>query len=238
MEPLTDLKVVLIPKEYAEPSMLESVAKAFRELRLQALYSDPASFSSSYTSESQRPFSFWTKRLQNPQAKTFALVHSNTKGSGQSNSESPPHRRWLGMLVLLGPKAVERNAYENGSTWKTLLTESSSRVEVPKPADSNTGVALEESSLIYHIVAVYVASEARGRGLAKSLLANTLATIEHESREMGFGNAICTLGAAEENVAARKTYEAMEFVPVAEDHVTTDDGREFHETVMRRDFKF
>lgn len=235
MEVGADHEVVLISHEYSEASRLDSCAKAFRGLRLRALQSDPASFSSSYTTESQQPLSFWTKRLRNPQAKTFALIDRDIGAQRHQVSGPAPERLWLGMLVLLGPEAVDPNAFDNASSWKATLTENSCKSEEPQSQVTRIEPLPASSVLAYHIVAVYVAPEVRGKGLAKKLMSSAFAAVEQDLEEKGSNNAICTIGVAKDIPAARKTYESMGFVAVAEDHYITDDGREFHDSVMRKD---
>jgi hypothetical protein len=108
-------RVVLVPREYTGHDKLDAVAKAFRKLRLQALESDPSSFGSSDFVERQEPLSFWTKRLQNPQAKTFALIHSNSEQATFDDKDQIFCNLWQGMLVLLGPKFVDPRTYDNES---------------------------------------------------------------------------------------------------------------------------
>jgi ribosomal protein S18 acetylase RimI-like enzyme len=238
MDNEADLEVVLIPQEYSNVSTLKSIAKDFRELRLQALQNEPASFSSSYTTESRRPPSFWTARLQNPQARTFALINRHLRTDPLRDPESVVDRPWLGMLVLLGPKVVDLDAYDNGSTWKAILTENPLIRDKAQPIETRMGFSPVNSALAYHIVAVYVAPEVRRRGFAKELVSSALACMNQDSKGKGCHKGICTVGVAEDIVAARKTYESMGFIAVAEDHYTSGDGRAFHESVMRKDLTF
>jgi ribosomal protein S18 acetylase RimI-like enzyme len=231
-------EVVLIPHEYSKVSTLNQIAEAFRRLRLQALQTDPGSFSSSYTTESQQPLSFWTKRLLNPQSKTYAVIPTDSAAPHDVNSKHVSMRPWLGMLVLLGPKAVDPDAYDNSSSWKTIMTENSHKHDEPQPTKTKTQSSSVSSALAYHIVAVYVAPEVRGNGLAKKLMSAALASAEQDSKEMGSSKAICTLNVERNLVAARRTYEIIGFVPVAEDHITSEDRREFYDSVMRRDLTF
>jgi ribosomal protein S18 acetylase RimI-like enzyme len=229
-------EVVLIPHEYPEASTLDAIAKAFRELRLRALQTDPASFSSPYASESQRGLEFWTKRIQEPQAKQFALLYQDSAVVDYHHPGTGYDKPWHGMLVLLGPKPVSYHEYDNGSTWKTILTEKSFKVEDPRPMEATLDASSEDSALAYHIVAVYVAPEARRKGLAKSLMKAAATVLEQETEKLGYRRAICTIGVARGNAASQRTYENSGFVTVAEDDYTSEDGREFHESVMRRDF--
>jgi GNAT superfamily N-acetyltransferase len=231
----TELNVVQIPQEYCEASSLDSVGKSFRQLRLQALDNDPASFSSSYGTESQQPLSFWTSRILNRQAKTFALVYTDQHAEAGQEINFTPGDLWLGMLVLLGPAVVDACVYDNFSTWKTVLMEKSSRDNEACVIDVTGNRGPENSALAYHIVSVYVAPEVREKGFAKRLVGSALNTIVQVMKEKEFRMAICTVGAAEGAVAAHKTYEGMGFVKVADDNYTSDDGRKFHNSVMRRD---
>lgn len=225
-------EVVLIPKESSEALPLNSVAQAFRDIRLQALQTDPASFSSSFTTESEQPPSFWTERLQNPQAKTFALIHKASGAQRYQHSEFALLRPWLGILVLLGPKIVDNEAYDNDSSWKTVLTEKhaiNEQFQLLKIEASSVKIALA-----YHIVSVYVAPEFRGKGLAKMLMSSALAAIKQDLGDERFDKAICTVDVTDGALAARKTYQGVGFVTVAEDHSKSDDGREFHGSVMQK----
>ncbi len=235
MDNQADPQVVLIPRDSSQASTLDSTAKAFRKLRLQGLQTEPASFSSSYSTESQRPPSFWTKRLQDPQARTFALIHTDPGAQCPQDSEPAPDRPWTGMLVLLGPKVIDPNAYDNSSSWREILPESSSKFDDPEQKEAGTEFSSVRSALAYHVVAVYLVPEVRGKGLAKRLMSSAFISIKQDVKNMGYGQAICTVGVAKGVIAARKTYASMGFVDVAEDHYTTDDGRTFHDSVMRRD---
>jgi ribosomal protein S18 acetylase RimI-like enzyme len=238
MDNEADPEVVLIPQEYSNVSTLKSTAKAFRELRLQALRNEPASFSSSYTTESQLPPSFWADRLQNPQARTFALINRHVRTDPLPDPESMFDRPWLGMLVLLGPKVVDLDAYDNGSTWKTILTENPLIRDEAQPIETRMGLSSTNNALAYHIVAVYIAPGVRRRGFAKELVSSALACTKQDLKGKGCHKGLCTVGVAKDIVAARKTYESMGFIAVAEDHYTSGDGRVFHESVMRRDLTF
>ena len=238
MEIGPNLAVVLIGQEYLLASSLNSTAEAFRNLRLRALETEPSFFSSSYTTESQHLLSFWTKRLQNPQAKTFAVVPTDALSQHYMDSKHTLERPWSGMLVLLGPKLVNLDAYDNASTWKTIMTENDRKADSVQPTGARTQSCSASSAHAYHVVSVYVAPEARGKGLAKKLIKAALASAEQESKERNIRKAICTLGAERDNVAAWRTYESMGFVAVAEDHFTSAEGREFHESIMRRDLMF
>lgn len=229
-------EVVLIPTEYTDALMLDSVAQAFRDIRLRALQTDPASFSSCFATESEQPHSFWTERLQNPQAKTFALVHKASGVPHHQHSEFTLLRPWLGILVLLGPKIVNIDACDNNSPWKAVLTEQHAINEQPPLLEMEAPSV--KIALAYQIVSVYVAAEFRGKGFAKKLMSSALAAIEQGLKDQRFGKAICTVGVADGISVARKMYQRMGFVTVGEDHSTTDDGRDFHGSVMRKDVTF
>lgn len=232
----TDYEVFLTPHHYPEASKLESIASKFRQLRLQALQTDPASFSSSFITESQRPSSFFTNRLTNPIAKTFALIKAVPQSQSHIDPEYALDKPWLGMVVVLGPKVIDPTAYDNESTWKTVLTETSPLVDESKRARSVFAESPSaNSALVYHFVSVYVAPQVRGKGLAKKLMSTALAVVEHETREKTFTQAICSIGVAKDNSIARRTYESMGFVGVAKDHFISEDGREGDDSVMRRD---
>jgi ribosomal protein S18 acetylase RimI-like enzyme len=235
MEVGYDHEVVLIPHQYSEASSLDSSVKAFRELRLQALQTDPASFTSSYTIESQQPHAFWINRLQNPKAKTFVLVKRASEAQSYRVSGYMPQMPWVGMLVLLGPKAVDPDTFDNASSWKAIIAGSSPPNEKPQSEDTKTQSFPASSALAYTIVAVYIAPEARGKGLAKKLMRSALAAVEHDLAQKGSNKAICTIAVAKGLVPATKTYKSMGFVAVAEDHGKADDGWEFHGWVMRKD---
>jgi ribosomal protein S18 acetylase RimI-like enzyme len=235
MEVIDEHEVVLMPHEYSKASSLDFDVKASQELRLQALQNDPASFTSSYTIESQQPLSFWINRLRNPQAKTFALVKRDSEAQSYHVPGYTPQRPWVGMLVLLGPKAVDPDAFDNASSYKAVIADSSPGSEEAQSGKIGSQTCPANSALAYTIVAVYVAPEARGKGLAKRLMRSALVAVEQDLAQRGSRKAICTISVAKGLVAARKTYESMGFVAVAEDHGKADDGWEFHGWVMRKD---
>ncbi|ERF71147.1 hypothetical protein EPUS_05976 [Endocarpon pusillum Z07020] len=229
-------EAVLIPKEYTDALMLDLVAQAFRDIRLRALQTDPTSFSSCFATESEQPHSFWTERLQNPQAKTFALVHEASGVQHHHHPEFTLLRPWLGILVLLGPKLVDIDVYDNDSPWKTVLTEQHAINEQPQLQEMEASSV--KIALAYQIVSVYVAAEFRGKGLAKKLMSSALAAIEQDLKNKRFGKAVCTVDVADGISVARNLYQRMGFVTVAEDQSTTDNGREFHGSVMRKAMTF
>jgi GNAT superfamily N-acetyltransferase len=235
MEVGNDYEVVLIPRECSEASSPDSSVKAFQKLRLQALQADPASFTSSYTIESQQPLSFWLDRLRNPQAKTFALVKRGSEVQSYQVPGYTPQIPWVGMLVLLGPTAVDPDAFDNASSWKAVIAGSSPSGEEPQSGKIRSQVIPASSALAYTVVSVYVAPEARGKGLAKKLMASALVAVQQDLAQRGSSKAICAIAVAKDLVAARKKYESMGFAAVAEDHATADDGWEFHGWVMRKD---
>lgn len=118
------------------------------------------------------------------------------------------------------------------------MTEEPFKHDEPQSTDSREETSSADSALAYHIVAVYVAPEIRGKGLGKDLMSSALATIAQNLQEKRFDKAICTLTVERGLGAARKMYESMGFVAVAKDDYTSDDGRVFHEFVMRRDLTF
>ena len=228
------IQVSLVPKHRLdlEPITLSAVAQSFRELRLQALQSDPASFGSSDFTERQEPPSFWKKRLQNPQAKTFALIQGNADSTTSTNDICGLAEKWQGMLVLLGPKTVDPRTYDNESSWKSLIGEEVSGGECAAPDQQSPS----QIASAYHIVAVYVSKEMRGKGLARSLVRAAFDALAEECRRMGVKQAICTLGVGKHLTAAQKTYNGMGFQVVGENTLVLDGGQEFLEWVMRRDF--
>ena len=237
MAQFSKYQIRLVPQDLASSDELLDVARAFREIRLQSLQSDPASFSSTDFVERQKPISFFTKRLQNPLAKTFAVVCDKAEDPASNKASESTAGTWYGMLVLLGPQVVDPETFDNENSWKNLIGEQQRASQAPKTKSTAEAPSISQTAFSYHIVSVYVSSVLRGQGIGKDLFRAAFAEIEKEAANHRLTRAICTLGVGKNLLAAWNLYNAIGFVAVAEVQYVVDDGRVLDDVIMRKDFE-
>ena len=224
--------IALIPQQFNDDSLLQRYGEKCRELRLRSLKSDPDSFSSSFTKESQQPFEFWTGRLLNSKALHYVVIQHNLDSKVEEalqNAETILQSKWVGILVRLGPRIVDIDSFSNESSWKTLL-EGGSKKSMDR-ADTNNSRAAA-----YHLAGFYIAPETRGQGLGARLVQTALDNIAADCQIADSSRAICTVGTDRRNAVPQRLFAKMGFSNVAIDNIQTDDGRHLTEIIWRQDF--
>lgn len=219
--------VVQLPRPYQDEIELRQYAIRMKEIRLKALENDPGSFSSSLAIEIDQPMEFWTTRLTHPEARHFVVCLPEGDMSHAGDNIEILHSKWIGTLVLFGPRIIDPNTFMDNMSWKDFNDRSS------KP----TQMSLEGSSLMFYIPAVYVDSDYRRQGLGRSLSLETIKAIKVEMQKERAARAICMIGAEEKNAPALKLYEDLGWVRVADDRFIAKDGRKIVGVQMRLDIQ-
>jgi ribosomal protein S18 acetylase RimI-like enzyme len=217
--------IVTMPTHYKDDAFLQRSVDKYRELRLRSLKSDPASFSSTFASESGRPVNFWTNRMLGPGARHLLAVELSNHSSAPSVANEPQavlESEWVGMLVLLGPNPIAGNDSPPGKTLRSRL------------GDENTDDNRETLASAYHMAGFYITPEHRGHGIG-ALVQNAMEVIANDCEKMPNPKAICTVGVSHTNLVVRRLFKRMGFEEVGEDQLDTVDGRHLTEITLRRD---
>ncbi|OJD26317.1 hypothetical protein ACJ73_02303 [Blastomyces percursus] len=197
-------KVIRIPQTLLS-SYMGALCQRYKTARLRALKEDPQAFSSTYDKESQFDDSVWAERLQNPQAKTFVTLRAEETGGAESSEiEQLSANEWLGMIVLLGPRALPTDGSESKTPWKPFLAAS----DIDQPLDLAT---IADSEAAYVAFSMFVLAEARRQGLGRKLVQTSVEAARAEAMSMGATRANIGLWAEAQNEAARKLYEGCGF---------------------------
>ena len=221
--------VETIQKQFNDDTLLEKYIDKYRELRLQALRSDPDAFSATFESESRQPSEFWAGRLLVPKARHFVVIQWNNTLDIDPTSNDPHailEAEWVGCLVLLGPAVV---ASGDTSPWRSLVG--------GRLVEDNAAATSDTTASAYHLVGFYIAPEVRRRGLGTYLVHAAVEKIAYDGQTMHSARAICTVGASQRNLVVRKLLKRMGFLEVAEEVGQSEDGRSFIEVVLRQDFR-
>jgi len=222
--------LVSIPHQFEDDNVLHECAEKMRILRLRSLNSDSDAFSSSYETESQKPFEFWINRLLNKNARHILAVQPHFPVESDPGLSYLLEGDWLGVLVILGPMSVYEYSPSDDLLWE--LFPSGSSVQRPDLADSGP---LEFRTLIYHLVGFYVVPEARKQGVGSDLVKSALGTMTKDCQDIGTSRGICMIGAESRNVAACNLYGKIGFKTFKDDLVDTDNGRRLTIKAMRYD---
>ncbi|KAL2362863.1 hypothetical protein RJZ56_004240 [Blastomyces dermatitidis] len=106
----------------------------------------------------------WAERLQNPQAKTFVVVRTETTGDTEISAiEQLSADEWLGMIVLLRPRALPADGSESKTPWNSFMAASNIN-QSPDPA------TIAASEAAYVACSMFVLAEARRQGLGRKLV--------------------------------------------------------------------
>ncbi|PGH07968.1 hypothetical protein GX51_01408 [Blastomyces parvus] len=222
-------KVICVPQPLLSSS-LGALCQRFKTARLRALQEDPKAFSSTYDKESKFDDATWAERLQNPQAKTFvALRAETTNGAEISEIEQLSATEWLGMIVILGPRALAADGSESETPWKPFLAASN----INEPPDPATLVDAEAAYLAF---SMFVLAEARRQGLGRKLVEAGVEAVRAEAMSMRAARANIGLWAEAQNEAALRLYEGcgFRFLP----HDTVMDVLENPQVAMRKLVEF
>ena len=218
--------IALLPAQYDNDWLLHRYADKLRELRLRALKSNLESFSSSFAQEKQEPHEFWTNRIADSKARHYVAIRHNADSREDAiieGAETTLQSEWVGGLVRLGPKIVDRCSFSNESSWH----------------DETDRANLENArGAAYHLGGFYVAPEARRQGLGARLIRAALDTIAADCQIAKWSEAICTVGTEHSNTNPQRLFARMGFSNVATRNIQQNDGRHVTEIVWRQEFFF
>ncbi|KAJ2987790.1 hypothetical protein NUW58_g4317 [Xylaria curta] len=180
----TKFEVVVIP---SDEDGCRFFLEKYKPFRLASLQQDPHAFGSTYAREIGFDDETWLSRIKNPLATTFVAVQSADKQVVASTS-------------LIGPlpnAAPASNPYQ-------IVSEA-----IPR-SDATANSSHHAEPLCFQMSAVYTSPEARGQGLAKSLI--EAATEEARSRAHGQGRPlVLSVVVYATNSAAISVYERCGF---------------------------
>ncbi|KIV88842.1 hypothetical protein PV10_08480 [Exophiala mesophila] len=87
----------------------------------------------------------------------------------------------------------------------------------------------------YHIAAVYIDQDFRGRGLGKILMREVLNTVKAEVSKATQPSPYCTIGSLHGNEVAARLYQSMGFQVTDPDEIVERAGYTYHMTAMSMD---
>lgn len=194
---------IVLPRSVEDPETWTTIVIKSKALRLFSLQTAPEAFSSTYTRESTFTYDIWEDRLRNPLATTIVAVADNY--TGQNDIELLTRGKWVGIIVLIGPKE-EPFVPEDRSLWQK---------SPPDGAASTHGSSLTVQHV--HLNAVFIDPEYRGRGLANGLIKDALRVADVGGRERGAEKIRATILVDKDNIAASKLYQKLGFTIVKEE---------------------
>ncbi|KAI0548561.1 hypothetical protein F4679DRAFT_312876 [Xylaria curta] len=167
----------------------------YKPFRLAALQQDAAAFGSTYAREIEFDDAAWLGRIRNPLATTFVAVESDDDRVVASTS-------LIGPLPNANP---ESNPYQVISNTQGNATSSDNKNHDEKG-----------EPLCFQMSAVYTIPQARGQGLAKSLIRAATEEAHKRAREHGRPLALSVVVYAANN-AAISVYQRCGFASGAEE---------------------
>ncbi|KAI1130467.1 hypothetical protein F5Y10DRAFT_119552 [Nemania abortiva] len=186
-------KIVVIP---ADEEGCRFYLEQYKPFRLAALQQDPHAFGSTYTREIAFDDEAWLGRIKNPSATTFVAVQSDDN-------------RVVASTSLIGPLP---NASPVSNPYQLVVSDAAAVTQGADGAkNNNDNPSGELEPLCFQMSAVYTSPEARGQGLAKSLI--KAATEEARSRARALGRPlVLSVVVYADNGAAISVYERCGFV--------------------------
>lgn len=146
-------KIIRVPK--ASPRFADLVTKS-RSTRLHVLETDPTSFISKHAVEAALPVSVWQKRLSNPETTILACVAAHDDTDDSDPEMELIHNQWVGFVAVRGPMQ-----YEDYYVTPDM------GLPVPEEPEEETR---------WHIYDLYILPEHRGKGLARRLVKECIAS--------------------------------------------------------------
>ncbi|KAJ5771245.1 uncharacterized protein N7511_003296 [Penicillium nucicola] len=213
--------VMLLPKTFSTPADLDNVVSRYKDLRLQALWSDPNSFSSTYERESRFTFDTWRSRIQNPVAKTFvAVIDGDEKIPGKAtclNSGRIEHMihgdlskllqsEWVGTVKLLGPEIWSKEGVDATHRPWDLFTTSKDTTQMALKSSEYSA-----ADLVYLVVGMFVSPHARRNGYGQQLIEAAVAHVRQEAKYLKASTASIFLQSTYSDTSARLFYQQMGF---------------------------
>ncbi|EEH46732.2 uncharacterized protein PADG_02830 [Paracoccidioides brasiliensis Pb18] len=206
----SETKVIHVPREWPSPTFGERLCQLYKAARLRALKEDPQAFLSTYDRESKFNDATWVQRLRNPLSNTFVAIRTEADSAEISEIEHVSQNEWLGMIVLLGPKALPADGSESQTLWNPFL-QPASHTEAADP------LSIVDSEAAYIAVSMFVLPEARRQGVGRKLIETSVEAARVEANSMRASRANIGLWVEAENVSAQKLYEACGFRFLSDD---------------------
>lgn len=194
----TKFKIVTVP---ADENGCRFYLEQYKPFRLASLQRDAHAFGSTYAREIAFDDEAWLGRIRNPLATTFVVVQLDDNQVVASTS-------------LIGPLP---NATPASNPYQ-IVSEATQRGSATNDkSDDNDNTTNNESGepLCFQMSAVYTSPEARGQGLAKSLINTAAEEARNRARAEGRPLALSVVVYAA-NSAAISVYERCGFVTSAE----------------------
>ncbi|EFW23162.1 hypothetical protein D8B26_006676 [Coccidioides posadasii str. Silveira] len=211
MNPKTATVVRVPPGTNIPPLTLAVLSQNFRKARLAALQADPSAFSSSYERESQFDDAAWARRLQNPLAQTFVALAKNrtspTEGCEDDHIDDDlkllSDHPWVGMVVLLGPRALAADGSESASPWKVFSSMG--------PSSTLDMSSLVSGEAAYFAASMFVLPEARKQGIGRRLVVKSVETVGKDAMNFGARKVNISLLVSANNAPAISLYQSCGF---------------------------
>lgn len=179
--------------------------------------------------EDEATFREYSTRLRSLRLRALQLDQGSWISRYENEIDEPPEFWWN---RLRGPGVIHHvlvaNAENDKSSVQYLLEGEWIGFVVTTRPDSD-----QES--VYHIAAVYIDPDFRGRGLGKVLMHEILNTVKEEASKAGQLSPCCTIGALHSNEVAVGLYQTMGFKVTDPDEIVERDGLTYHTTAMRLD---
>ncbi|KAI1336457.1 hypothetical protein F5Y15DRAFT_207681 [Xylariaceae sp. FL0016] len=178
-----DWKVELVPdNDDGRRFWLEN----YKPFRLASLLADPQAFGSTYAREIAFADQAWLDRIQNPLSKTFVAVHAHDTD-----------RRVMSATSLIGPLPSAEPS-SNPRQWASeMISREDHRDRSGEP-------------MSFQMAGVYTRAEARGRGLAKTLIRRATDYAVEQAHKAGRPLSLSVVVYAS-NEAAVSVYESCGF---------------------------
>lgn len=166
----------------------------YKDLRLQALQTDPHSFSSTYERELSMSYDQWKARLQSRDKVTIIAA-----ASFQSSERLSWQHKWVGMITVFGPNVLKQFGFT-----------------APR--------SLQEGGSYYVFMGIWVNPSHRGKGLGKKLIAAGMDWVRADDGIDPEERRTLLIQVFQDNKAAISLYASMGFHLIGPDEDTKHDN--------------
>lgn len=221
----SDFTIICLPRVFNEiqtATLLPTLIKNFKTLRLLSLQTNPDSFASNYDREVKFPDRMWEDRLTNPLARTIVALDTRNKEVRNCGKDPAVVAVWVGMAVLIGPRAVD-----DGTFLAAIQSPWSFFHGTGRDGTYENTASTNSRTIIHAINAVYVSPDVRGLGMGKRLMKHAVQLAELDfANESGPGDrGLCVVLVEKENEAAIALYKASGFIETGTEEYTALNGR-------------
>ncbi|KAF1985100.1 hypothetical protein K402DRAFT_118057 [Aulographum hederae CBS 113979] len=199
---ILDYHILHLPHD---PSSITLHLPSYKSFRLFSLQTSPRSFGSTHARELAFSDEEWSSRLTNPAANTFTASASS---KAQENENGSPQT--LCSNTILGPLPYSPTSYSaDPNPWNAI----SQSIHTLTDRDL---FAAASRPLHFRINGVFTHPSARGKGLAKKLIDESLSFAKSWAAERGEGEAVVSIIVDSDNPAAVGLYRKAGFKLVKE----------------------